>query len=112
MGWVQGTRILLLSTIGRKSGRLHTVPLGSVNDGENHVVVASNGGKHWHPAWWLNLQSNPEALIEVGSRKIPVVAERAHGDERAMLKPRFPWLDRYQERTQRKIPVVILRKVV
>ena len=111
MGWVQGTRILLLSTIGRKSGRLHTVPLGSVNDGENHVVVASNGGKHWHPAWWLNLQSNPEALIEVGSRKIPVVAERAQGEERAKLEPRFPWLQRYQNRTQREIPVVILRKV-
>ena len=111
MGWVQGTRVLLLSTTGRRSGCLHTVPLGSINDGDNHVVVASNGGKNWHPAWWLNLQSNPEALIEVGSRQIPVVAERAQGEECGQLEPRFPWLQRYQERTQREIPIVILHKV-
>ena len=111
MGWVQGTRVLLLSTTGRRSGRLHTVPLGSVYDGDNHVVVASNGGKHWHPAWWLNLQKNSEALIEVGNRQIPVVAQRAQDDEHTRLAPRFPWLRRYQERTQREIPVVILRLV-
>ncbi|HJL70978.1 MAG: nitroreductase/quinone reductase family protein [Anaerolineales bacterium] len=111
MGWVQGARVLLLSTTGRRSGRLHTVPLGSVQDGDNYVVVASNGGKNWHPAWWLNLQSNPEALIEMGSRQIAVVAQRAQDDECARLGPLFSWLQRYQERTQREIPVVILRLV-
>ena len=110
MGWVQGTRVLLLSTIGRRSGFLHTVPLGSINDGDNHVVVASNGGKNWHPAWWLNLQTNPEAVIEVGSRQTSVIAQRAQDNECARLGPRFPWLQRYQQRTQREIPVVILRK--
>ena len=111
MGEVLGTRVLLLSTTGRKTGCSHTVPLGSVSDGENHVVVASNGGKHWHPAWWLNLKSNPEALIEVGSQQIHVVAQQAHDEESARLVPRFPWLHRYQTRTNREIPVVILRPV-
>ena len=111
MGWVQGTRVLLLCTTGRKTGCFHTVPLGSVSDGENHVVVASNGGKHWHPDWWLNLKSNQEALIEVGSRQIHVVAQQAHDEEDARLGPRFPWLHRYQKRTNREIPVVILRPV-
>ena len=111
MGEVLGTRVLLLSTTGRKTGCSHTVPLGSVSDGENHVVVASNGGKHWHPAWWLNLKSNPEALIEVGSQQIHVVAHQAHDDEGARLGLYFPWLQSYQKRTNREIPVVILRPV-
>lgn len=111
MGWVQGTRVLLLSTTGRKTGRCHTMPLGSVSDGENHVVVASNGGKHWHPDWWLNLKSNQDALIEVGIQRMQVIAYQAHGQEAVRLGMRFPWLHRYQKRTNREIPVVILRPV-
>jgi deazaflavin-dependent oxidoreductase (nitroreductase family) len=57
----RGARILYLTTIGRKSGKLRTVPLVFVRDDGDYVVAASNGGSDWQPAWWLNLQSRPQA---------------------------------------------------
>ena len=80
-----GRPILLLSTTGRKSGRPRTTPLQYLEDGENMVVVASNGGNSWHPAWWLNLERNPQAEVQVGNKKMRVNAEKAEGEERERL---------------------------
>ena len=109
---VGGVPVLLLTTTGRRSGRERTTPLGYVEDGRALAVVASNGGMDWFPAWWLNLQARPEATIEIGRRRMPVRAEKADPEERARLWPRFtglyPGYAKYEERTSREIPVVLL----
>ena len=72
-------------TTGRKSGRSRTIPLLYLRDGENLVVVTSNGGTAGNPEWWLNLVADPEASVEVGGRKLRVRAEEAEGEERRRL---------------------------
>src|SRR3989304_3769840 len=62
-------RMLLLTTTGRKSGRRRTTPLLYLEDGGNLVVIASNGGNPTHPAWWLNLKSEPRAEVQVGRER-------------------------------------------
>jgi deazaflavin-dependent oxidoreductase (nitroreductase family) len=78
------------------------------------VVVASVGGAPSHPAWYLNLRSNPAATIQVGGRKVAVAAETAGPEERARLWSRvtqmWPRYDDYQAKTRREIPVVILAR--
>jgi deazaflavin-dependent oxidoreductase (nitroreductase family) len=104
---------LLLTTIGRKSGEPRTVPLTYLQDGVNYVLVASNGGADRHPAWWLNLEHNPRATIQVGGETRNVVAARATGDDWARLWPKVkaynPFYGVYEQITDRNIPVVILR---
>jgi deazaflavin-dependent oxidoreductase (nitroreductase family) len=106
-------RMLLLTTTGRKSGRPRTTPLLYLEDGGNLVVIASNGGNPMHPAWWLNLKSDPRAEVQVGRERRTVTAEEAEGEERERL-----WravvdvnsgYEGYQKSTTRRIPVVILR---
>jgi deazaflavin-dependent oxidoreductase (nitroreductase family) len=111
-GRIAGGRVLLLTTTGRKTGREHTVPLLYLEDGEDVVVVASNGGTASHPAWWLNLMSNPEATVEVGGRKECVWAEEADSEEKERLWPKlvrmYGGYEDYRRRTDREIPVVFL----
>ena len=111
-GRMQGMPVLLLTTRGRKSGKSRTTPLLYVPDGDALVVVASNGGSDYVPAWWLNLRSNPEAEVEVGHQHTRVVGREASAAERDRLWPeftsRYAGYERYATRTSRKIPVVIL----
>lgn len=112
-GSVKGMSILLLTTAGRKTGKVRTNPLGFIRDGDNLVVVASNGGMDWSPAWWLNLQHNPDATVEIGHDRRHVKARKASPQERTRLwadiTNRFPGYGNYQQRTRREIPVVILQ---
>jgi len=105
--------MLLLSTTGRKSGRPWTTPLSYLRDGADLVVVASFGGSPTHPAWYLNLQAQPEALVQVGPRRMRVIAETATGSDRARLWPKvvemYSGYEGYQKRTSREIPLVLLR---
>ena len=114
-GRMLGSPVLLLTTTGRKSGRPRTIPLFYLPDEENLVVVASNGGTAGDPAWWLNLKDDPEASVEVGGRKLRVRAEEAEGEERRRLWERvvrmYGAYQQYQERTDRRIPVVLLRPI-
>ena len=114
-GCLLGSPVLLLTTTGRKSGRPRTIPLLYLPDGENLVVVASNGGTAGDPAWRLNLVDDPEANVEVGGRKLRVRAEEAEGKERRRLWERLVRMygayQQYQERTDRRIPVVLLRPI-
>jgi F420H(2)-dependent quinone reductase len=107
--------ILLLNTVGRKSGRKRTSPLLYVMDGEDFVVIASKGGAPTHPAWYLNLKANPEATVEVGDREVRVRAERTAPEEKARLWQKmvemYPTYDDYQRKTEREIPLLILRPV-
>lgn len=104
--------VLLLTTIGRKTGKQRTTPLLFIRDGDDLVVVASNGGMDWFPAWWLNLQQHPAAVIEIGRERRGVTARKADPERRARLWPEFtghyPGYLEYEARTAREIPLVIL----
>ena len=112
---IAGAPVLLLTTTGRKSGKRRTAPLLYLEDGENIVIVASNGGNDQHPLWWLNLKHDPEAQVRIGKTSRRVRAERADEQEWARLWPllleMYGSYQEYQDATQRRIPVVILRPV-
>ncbi len=108
-----GKPMLLLTTTGRKTGMLRTTPLQYLKDGDNLVVVASNGGNPSHPGWWFNLEDNPAAEAQVGKQQQRVRAETALGEERnrlwALIVDAYPEYDKYQKETERTIPVVMLQ---
>ena len=108
----RGVDTLLLDTVGRRSGRHRTHPLLYIADGEDLVIVASRGGSHKHPAWWLNLRDGPRTTVQVGSERRDVIAREANEEERARLWPRlvevWPDYESYQRRTERRIPVIVL----
>ena len=88
-GRLVGMPVLLLTTRGRRSGKSRVIPLLYLRDGEAVVVVASNGGSDYVPAWWLNLQSNRDAEIEIGRHRSRVTAREASAEERDRLWPEF-----------------------
>ena len=110
----RGTTILLLSTVGRKSGQERTTPLIHRTDEGRWVVVASKGGSPEHPGWYENLAADPEATIQVRGERIAVRASDAQGDERArlwsLMVEDWPDYDSYQKKTERQIPVVVLSR--
>ena len=106
---------LLLPTVGRKSGRVLPLPLIFGRSGADYVVVASKGGAPPHPAWYLNLQANPEVKVQVKAEKFTARAHTADAAERAALWPKMveiygPYAQ-YQTKTDRQIPVVLLKRV-
>ena len=113
-GRMLGSPVLLLLSTGRKTGLERTTPLLYLPDGDRRVIVASNGGTAGHPVWWLNLQANPGAKVEIGGRKIPIRAREARGEERDRLWRRlvemYPPYEDYQKKTDRGIPVVVLEE--
>ena len=104
--------ILLLTTTGRRSGRRLTTPLVYLADGENLVIIASNGGSDRHPEWWLNLRAQANAEVQVGPATKAVVARKAEGDERERLwravVELYHGYEKYRRMTSREIPVVVL----
>lgn len=109
-GKVVGLPVLLLTTTGRKSGLRRTVPLVFFEDGERLVVIASKGGDPRDPIWWLNLQKNPEAEVQVGAEHRRMRARLASPDERARLWPRAkhenPRYAGYEKRTARELSLI------
>jgi deazaflavin-dependent oxidoreductase (nitroreductase family) len=105
---------LLLSTVGRKSGDVRTVPLTYMRDGSSFVLVASNGGSDRHPAWWLNLRETTRAHVQVRGDSFDVEAFEAQDAERerlwAAVKKFNPFYAQYEKITTRRIPVVVLRR--
>ncbi|MBO0682402.1 MAG: nitroreductase family deazaflavin-dependent oxidoreductase [Candidatus Dormibacteraeota bacterium] len=112
--WRRGSKILLLTTKGRKSGEVRPNALIYENDGDRYVVVASRGGSPRHPGWYLNLVANPEVEVQVKDEVFPARARTATGEERDRLwklaARQWPDYDTYQGRTQRQIPVVVLER--
>ena len=110
--WRPGVPTLLLTTTGRKSGVKRRTALIYGRDNADYVIVASKGGSHEHPAWYLNLEANPEVEIQVFDEVLPAVARTAIGEERerlwALMRQIWPAYDEYQTRTDREIPVVVL----
>jgi deazaflavin-dependent oxidoreductase (nitroreductase family) len=104
--------VLLLTTTGRRSGKPRTTPLTFFRDGANLVVIASNGGADRPPDWSLNLEQNPRAVVKIGADEQTVQARTASPEERELLWPgitaTYSGYARYQEKTTRQIPVLIL----
>ena len=104
--------VLLLTTTGRKTGKRRTTPLLYGEDAGRYVIVASVGGAPTHPAWYLNLNRDPEAVVQVGRRQLGVHADTTAADERArlwtLMTRLYPGYDEYQAKTSREIPVVVL----
>jgi deazaflavin-dependent oxidoreductase (nitroreductase family) len=108
-----GAPVMLLTTRGRKSGLPRTSPLLYLRDGERMVTVASMGGSPNHPSWYLNLQADPDVQVQIGDEKRAMRAETATREQKAKYWQRliavYPPYQAYQARTDRDLPVVILR---
>ena len=112
-GKMRGFKVLLLTTIGRKSGKTYITPLGCFDHAEGYVVVASNGGQPTNPAWFYNLKNNPQVTVQVLDRVTPATAEVLTGEARAQAWRQViataPSYADYEKRTTREIPLILLR---
>lgn len=109
---MKGHDIVLLTTKGRKTGAQRTVPVVSFVDGTDRIVIASKAGAPQHPAWFLNLEANPDVTVQLGPdsyRAKAVIPDRAERDrlyQRAVSE--MPAFGNYEKKTDRVIPVVRL----
>jgi F420H(2)-dependent quinone reductase len=111
--WLGGLPVLLLRTIGRKTGQERTAALVYLKDGADMVVVASNGGSDKPPSWLFNIQKNPEVGVQIGRQRTRMRARVADSQERTRLWPlvnknNSNRYDGYQAKTKRQIPLVVL----
>ena len=108
----RGLPTLLLTTRGRKSGKLRRTALIYGRDGDNYLIVASNGGATRHPLWYLNLAAEPRVTLQVGAESFTARARTADAAEKprlwAIMSEIFPTYDAYRRKTRREIPLVIL----
>lgn len=108
----RGSTVLLLTTTGRKSGNPITVPLSYFQDGDQRVIVASNGGLDVPPQWYLNLVANPQVRVKVMKEEYDTQAVTASSEERSRIWPdliaRYPGFATYQANTSREISLVLL----
>ncbi len=107
--------MLLLTTIGAKSGQARIAPVVYTTDGDHLIIIASKGGAPTHPDWYHNLVANPTVTVEVGSERFQAQVEIAEGEERECLfnqmAAKMPNFAEYQRHTSRQLPVVVLKRV-
>jgi deazaflavin-dependent oxidoreductase (nitroreductase family) len=112
----RGVPVLLLTTIGRKSGQPKTTPILYLADGERIIIVGSQGGMAKHPQWFLNLTHTPQVRVQIGPRVREMRARVANPEEHAALWPRLVVLyadfATYQAWTDRAIPIIILEPML
>jgi deazaflavin-dependent oxidoreductase (nitroreductase family) len=112
--WRNGTTILLLTTTGRKSGEERTSALIFRDYGDEYLIVASKGGSDQPPAWFLNLEANPDVTVQVKGDVFPATARVATAEEKPArwthMSEVWPDYDKYQAGTDREIPIVILER--
>jgi deazaflavin-dependent oxidoreductase (nitroreductase family) len=110
----QGTQTLILTTTGRRSGEPRKAPLIYGEHGDDLLVVASKGGSPQPPAWYVNLQADPEVEVQVGADRFTARARDATPEEKPelwkIMTEQWPAYDEYQTRTDRPIPVVVLER--
>jgi deazaflavin-dependent oxidoreductase (nitroreductase family) len=110
----QGTQTLILTTTGRTSGQQRSTPLIYGRHGHDHLVVASKGGADEPPAWYRNIEANPEVRVQVKNDKFTARARTATAEEKPELwktmTAEWPAYDDYQRKTDREIPVVVLER--
>lgn len=111
----RGLPTLLLTTRDRKTGKLRRTALIYGRQEDSYLIVASNGGAAQHPLWYLNLVDDPQVEVQVGANQFIARARTAGPEEKSRLWPVmaaiFPTYDRYQQKTRRDIPLVILEPV-
>lgn len=109
-----GVPILLVTTTGRKSGEPRTIPIIFRQVGDVYVIIASNGGSPTHPGWFLNIEADPNVEVQIKGEIFAATAREAEGEERERLwleaNAGWPKYDSYQERTSRRIPVVVIER--
>jgi deazaflavin-dependent oxidoreductase (nitroreductase family) len=112
--WRHGTTILLLTTTGRKSGEERTNALIFRPWNDAYLIVASKGGTDAPPAWFLNIESDPEVTVQVKADRFAAHARVATPEEKPALwkimTEAWPDYDEYQKKTDREIPVVVLER--
>jgi deazaflavin-dependent oxidoreductase (nitroreductase family) len=114
-----GDQLMLLTTVGARSGDEHITPVMYHRDGERYVVIASKGGAPDHPGWYHNLKANPVAKVEVGAetgtQTFEVTAREAEGKERERMYAErvafAPGFGEYPQMTSRQIPVMVLERI-
>jgi deazaflavin-dependent oxidoreductase (nitroreductase family) len=110
----RGTQTLLLTTKGRRSGEPRELPLIYGRRGDDYLIVASKGGSDTPPAWYLNLEAEPEVEVQVMAERFKAHARTASTQERQQLWPtmtaEWPDYDEYQKKTDREIPIVVLER--
>jgi len=113
-GPFEGRPLLLLTTIGAKSGKRHTTPMMYIPDGERLLVIASNAGAPTHPDWYRNLVAHPQVTVEVGSETFNATAVVTEREERQRLWTRivelYPFFAEHQAKITRQIPVIVLSR--
>jgi deazaflavin-dependent oxidoreductase (nitroreductase family) len=113
-GPFEGGTLLLLHHFGAKSGKERINPLAYLPDSNRYIIIASKAGAPTNPDWYHNLVAHPDTTIEVGTETIPVKATVAEGEERdqlyARMAERMPGFAEYQQKTTRKIPVIVLER--
>lgn len=111
----RGFDVLLLTTMGRKTGIKHTVPLAYIKDDDAYVVIGSNGGSEQHPGWYYNLMNNSKVEIQIKDQQITAHAEPAAGERRNQLWKEFvaeaPEFAEYERKTKRELPIIVLRQI-
>jgi len=111
-GTLEGKPVVVLTTRRRRSGKLRKTPLMRVEHEGTYAVVGSLGGAPKHPVWYLNLLEDPDVMLQDGERVHDMLARVVHDDEKQRWWERatevWPDYDKYQERTEREIPVVVL----
>ncbi|NUS22632.1 MAG: nitroreductase family deazaflavin-dependent oxidoreductase [Streptomyces sp.] len=107
-----GMPVILLTTVGARSGKIRKTPLMRVEHGGRYAVVASQGGAPKHPVWYHNLKADPRAELQDGPEKWDMSAREVTGAEKAEWWERavaaYPPYAEYQEKTDREIPVFVL----
>lgn len=113
-GRFEGSNLLLLHTIGAKSGVERINPVMYFVDGDRYVIIASKAGADTHPDWYYNLLAQPDVSVEVGTEQFPVTASVAPEPERTRLYEKVETISRgfteYKNKTSRVIPVVTLTR--
>jgi len=114
---LSGVPIVVLTTIGAKSGKRRTVPLVGLMEDESVILIASNWGQSRHPAWYHNLKANPEVKLSIDNQEGVYMAREATAEERLKYWDRaialYAGFGEYKKRAKnRKIPMVILRPVI
>ena len=114
-GYFAGKTLLLLHTIGAKSGQERVNPTAYVQDGDQLVIIASKGGAPDNPGWYYNLLAHPRVTVEVGTEKFQATAAVATEPERTRLYDKMidmmPGFAEYRRKTSRVIPVIALTRV-
>lgn len=113
-GYFENVTLLLLHTIGAKSGKPRVNPVVTMPHDDHFVIMASKGGRPTNPDWYYNLVANPQVTVEVVTEKFEALARISEGPERETLfekmSTRYPMFAEYQAKTDRVIPVIVLSR--